>query len=1784
MIQRAITSLLLATSLVTIAAFSPALAADTTFQSDLAVSARMSRKIAQDLAVRQAAYSLAAQSTTDTDGYSLTPAPAVATTLVGGGGVPAASGAPRTDGYGVALGYCAWDNGSSTGAAGYIPGRLGLDAVTLAVVSPGADNVFSTTCAQIASGQAASGDDYYVAFTAGQLLAGVQGSTYFADPVATVADLSSISSTALKDGQVRLVKANNSLYRWSSSTGWSAVSAPWQPGAVSGDINYMAGRVAIGTTTPQRMLTVQSAGVPVGLASTGTRNGVDMLDAATAVTNAFFGYDNSANQVRIEANKAGSILVLSTNGGSVNVDASGVLNAGQGITTTNLTATGIINTAAIQSSGALSLTATSIGLNGPVTVAAGNLLTANGGLSSTTGAFSGAVTVNGLLSANGGISATTGVYSGLLTANGGITSTNGTFTGGVTAATGTFSGSVTAAKLQALSASGVAASLQLKQTGYGDWNIEVQRNSNDLRFVDNTSGLERVHLTQGGSVGIGSVAPNAKLEVNATSVVPSTAGSASEAAIRVSGTSGPGALDFGITSASSGLAWIQSRNSTDYTRNNPIALNPNGGSVYIGATAQINPTYTNALNVNGSIVAGTAKSTLGSVILQGNYGADATAIVGTEYGTGGPVIAYGLTPSTAASGAFTSSTAGAQTRSAVTVGDSLRFYTSPLTSVAVGSAVPMTERMRIDSSGNVGIGMTAAAGNRLDVNGVVRSTQFTVQDGSPGQYTVGQAYFNSGAFRLEAFGNNVPLALASSGSVGLTLGTNHNVGIGAAPDNSRLLVSTASGNTAIEVGGNTNLSTVADVSIQRTGVGADSANPAQGANIVMGNTSSGNQFMLQSYNGGMQFFGSYNGAAWSERMRIDNNGNLGVGTTSPAYRVDVGSTNAIALRLNQTGASGDTGIWLTRQGAGAGAMGVGPSYIPTAGPNDLALVGATNLILGSNGATEQVRITGAGLMGVGTQAPGAKLHVKSSAEVFRLESSVARGSGQNYMSFVDPTGRKGYIGYGSTTNDDLVFDNDMASNIRFFTNATEYQRVDPNGTTFFGNNPVYLGTQAQGRVIVQESGTNAGVEVRSWQAPSSTGMRGITTTLIEGSGANNQYDGNVAIKFHHNDNWNLSADMSFWTKDTTNVQQERMRIASTGNVGIGISAPQSALDVAVPVTEGNNKGTRVSNLLTGYYDDASAGTYNILILAPDLGSVASSVLTEVNGTIHFPRGSGGSYSRMEDVRVWAKRAYNLTDASFTSNGIAGLAPPKLVRFTYNGTAYIGLTFGLTASGPIYFDGDYYASGDANVLQLVRNTAVSGITDWKTYESYGSAHGLNIDGNGVVLFGTSVAPSVWNTSGRGTVEVNGTSQAIYGLKVNGAAAGYVYHDGTNMWVNNSLSSGALHLSTTSGSIMLTVNGADRLVADSSGNIGIGRTAAGYMLDVNGLIRTTGAVTTTSDGRLKHNIVTLNNDDMVKRFMQVRAVHYNLNWNNEANYGYIAQELKPLFPEMVVQDTEGYYGVQYTQMIPVLTAVAQLQQHAIEDLKTGKLDNTVNTWIKSGGDAKERFFFEANGKTIIRGHGATALEVHNAGDITIAEFLGNGDLGISGQINFNGPTRGGFAFNPTGTLVSSMTPGEIIVNSSRAMRAAVRLQHGEDATQLASARVYGLLFGDDTGVGLADGNGKALLTANTDANGNSTVSVGATLVVGDGKTGSAIQMAGGTGLSASGDGSMELDATNGVRVYNPKTKETVINLGSDGNVQARRFTPTEVVKQYDNCDSAQLGSIARDDNGQPLVCSK
>jgi hypothetical protein len=168
---------------------------------------------------------------------------------------------------------------------------------------------------------------------------------------------------------------------------------------------------------------------------------------------------------------------------------------------------------------------------------------------------------------------------------------------------------------------------------------------------------------------------------------------------------------------------------------------------------------------------------------------------------------------------------------------------------------------------------------------------------------------------------------------------------------------------------------------------------------------------------------------------------------------------------------------------------------------------------------------------------------------------------------------------------------------------------------------------------------------------------------------------------------------------------------------------------------------------------------------------------------------------------------------------------------------------------------------------------------------------------------------------------------------------------------------------------SVNPANYLLyIDETGKIGIGRKPTTYQLEVNGAVWTTSGLLITSDGTLKKNIVNIKakNSDYISRLMNLNGKFYEKQiYSEEANakeigemviagkikaesadaaleslnqtrketykkeFGFIAQEVEEVFPELVEKSEDGIYAINYIGLIPVmLEAIKELQTKVIE----------------------------------------------------------------------------------------------------------------------------------------------------------------------------------------------------------------------------------------------------------------
>jgi hypothetical protein len=339
-----------------------------------------------------------------------------------------------------------------------------------------------------------------------------------------------------------------------------------------------------------------------------------------------------------------------------------------------------------------------------------------------------------------------------------------------------------------------------------------------------------------GNVGIGTTSPAVNLDILKTGGYgfPVTSGTTqTNGKIRIGSTGTVGILDIGSGSTSQG-GWLQSTRSDDLSQGYNLLLNPNGGNVGIGTTSPVSFGTNNVgLTVNGSA---------GSHLTWQNNGTN----VAFAYNVGNNFL-------------IGSEQAGSAT-----------IFTSA-----------GTQRMRIDGSGNVGIG-TTNPGAKLEIEGSSEPGIRLRETGGSNYYDIKTdgsiAWFGDransmknlvvtagGGAEIRTNGDLVAFKvenIAPAGSLYIK-GTTGNVGIGTTAPATLLHVTGSSGIT-IENTSTTN------VQLNFKSNSVDTWRIGQNL-VVTGGTA-------------LEFYDDVNNV---DRMVITNTGNVGIGTTTPQSKLQV---------------------------------------------------------------------------------------------------------------------------------------------------------------------------------------------------------------------------------------------------------------------------------------------------------------------------------------------------------------------------------------------------------------------------------------------------------------------------------------------------------------------------------------------------------------------------------------------------------------------------------------------------------------------------------------------------------------------------------------------------------------------------------------------------------------------------------------------------------------------------------------------------------------------------------
>ena len=417
----------------------------------------------------------------------------------------------------------------------------------------------------------------------------------------------------------------------------------------------------------------------------------------------------------------------------------------------------------------------------------------------------------------------------------------------------------------------------------------LTRNNNG---IDTEPGVvkERMRITSAGNVGIGTTNPSGKLQVNDFRLIPGYTAFTTVADTTVFVGGGGDArhvLTGGDTVRISGHTYsVSNVNSGTFTLSSPApSTNTVGFDIYVYNNALTikdckvgigtsNPF--SKLDVDGIIEAGDTASTGGAVGLRIKYLGDSNDYInnfGSMYSSSASLIGYAVKSSGAEFGKFLSTADNADfSRGALVVGGDLEYLSAGAQTTTVGDEVSLTSRFKILPNGDVGIGTTSPS-RKLQIHSDTAVSQTFAVTTLLGTAAISHASMGHGANKIGnlQLGNatgNLKVFLSSGGDSYFNGG---NVGIGSASPGYRFHVQAG---TAY--------------------LGLDYASGSFG-----GTTSSE---MSIAYSNKLHI-GSVNSDGNPQvGMTLENDGNVGIGITSPGDRLSVQTESSVYAASFKTSA------------------------------------------------------------------------------------------------------------------------------------------------------------------------------------------------------------------------------------------------------------------------------------------------------------------------------------------------------------------------------------------------------------------------------------------------------------------------------------------------------------------------------------------------------------------------------------------------------------------------------------------------------------------------------------------------------------------------------------------------------------------------------------------------------------------------------------------------------------------------------------------------------------------
>jgi hypothetical protein len=446
------------------------------------------------------------------------------------------------------------------------------------------------------------------------------------------------------------------------------------------------------------------------------------------------------------------------------------------------------------------------------------------------------------------------------------------------------------------------------------------------------------------------------------------------------------------------------------------------------------------------------------------------------------------------------------------------------------------------------------------------------------------------------------------------------------------------------------------------------------------------------------------------RLFVNSTGFAGIGTSSPQARLEIAR---LGSNFPVTGIDGNIGLLITPGGGAstsgavincvAGDTGVAGLHFGTASsPNTGRILhdNSTLSLLFSTNSTERLRITSAGLVGIGTSAPSTTLHVQGATGTdVEVDYGLFNGPGSAQPGI--------YIGGNNTT----------AS-----TGATARYGYIRSQSTSGTARALYLQTGTDTRVVIDNTG-NVGIGTTS--PGSLLDVRGTLTVNTTSKFAQFNDGTNDVARLTHAGTGQFVIDANGPSTQSTQFWingSERARIDSSGRLLVGTSSALTSSLSQVPRLQVLTGDTNDSGMLLGAFSAGSGRTQLNFVRSKSSSIGANTVVVngDVLGEISWNGADGTGYIRSAQISAEVDGTPGANDMPgrlvFSTTADGASSPTERMRITSAGVLQIAdagsISVG-TTTGTKIGTATTQKLGFYNATPVVQPAAVANATDAAT---------------------------------------------------------------------------------------------------------------------------------------------------------------------------------------------------------------------------------------------------------------------------------------------------------------------------------------------------------------------------------------------------------------------------------------------------------------------------------------